>query len=154
ARAISSGPSVIVLDEPVASLDMSVRAQILNLLGDLQAEFGYTYVFISHDLAAVRYMSHTIGVMYLGKLVELADSESFHAKPLHPYAQGLLVSKEPSSLRTGQGVLAGEVPNPIDIPPGCRFHPRCPHVFEPCPTVQPELLEQEVGHQVACHLYT
>jgi oligopeptide/dipeptide ABC transporter ATP-binding protein len=155
ARALAPNPSVLVLDEPVASLDMSVRAQILNLLVDIQKEYGYTYLFISHDLAAVRYMSHKIGVMYLGKLVELADAETFHDQPLHPYAQALLQSKS-GALRASEqdDLIAGEVPSPINLPSGCRFHPRCPHAMAVCSSVQPELLLQSDTQAVACHLYT
>jgi peptide/nickel transport system ATP-binding protein len=153
ARALAPNPSVIVLDEPVASLDMSVRAQILNLLVDLQKEYGYTYLFISHDLAAVRYTSTKIGVMYLGKLVEIASGETFHTKPLHPYAHALLQSKTAGSFRGSDGhlVIAGEVPNPIMTPTGCRFHTRCPY-FQPtrCRDEEP-LLRTVQDHQVACH---
>ena len=155
ARAMALNPRIIILDEPVSSLDASVRAQILNLLIDMQEMSGYTYLFISHDLAAVRYVSHTVGVMYLGKLVEIADSKTFHAKPLHPYAQALLASKMTATQHPGEehALISGEVPSAIAMPPGCRFHPRCPFAMPVCSAVEPELRELAEGQSAACHLY-
>lgn len=154
ARALAPHPQVLLLDEPVASLDVSVRAQVLNLFMDFQEKFGYTYLFISHDLAAVRYLSHRIGVMYLGKLVEVADAKELYREPLHPYTRALLESSTTTKLSaTVQDVVTGEVPSPIEIPSGCRFRTRCPFVMAKCATVEPELREHRPGHWAACHLY-
>ncbi len=155
ARALAPEPKFIVLDEPVSALDVSIRAQIMNLLKDLQEQFNLTYLMISHDLAAVRYMSDNIGVMYLGKLVEMGPAELVYTNPLHPYTQALLSNALPSNPRDlrEEIILSGEVPSPIDIPSGCRFHPRCPRVMDVCSGEQPELRELEPGHWVSCYLY-
>jgi oligopeptide/dipeptide ABC transporter ATP-binding protein len=154
ARALSSSPKLVVLDEPVSALDVSIRAQILNLLRDLQAQFGLSYLFIAHDLAAVAHMSHTIVVMYLGKIVESGDADTIVRAPKHPYTQALFSAALPSSPddRRDEIVLAGEVPSPLRPPPGCHFHPRCPHAMARCKEQAPALTDVE-GRLVACHLY-
>ncbi len=154
ARALSLSPKVIVLDEPVSALDVSIRAQILNLLRDLQAQLGVSYLFIAHDLAAVAHMSHTIAVMYLGKIVEIGDAETVSKSPKHPYTQALFSAALPShpDERRDEIILAGEVPSPLAPPAGCRFHPRCPFTLPRCSREEPTLLH-ESGRLVACHLY-
>jgi oligopeptide/dipeptide ABC transporter ATP-binding protein len=154
ARALSLSPKVIVLDEPVSALDVSIRAQILNLLRDLQAQLGVSYLFIAHDLAAVAHMSHTIAVMYLGKIVEIGDAETVAKSPKHPYTQALFSAALPShpDERREEIIVAGEVPSPLAPPAGCRFHPRCSYALPRCSTEEPELLP-ESGRLVACHLY-
>jgi len=144
-----------VLDEPVSALDVSIRAQVLNLLRDLQAELGLAYLFIAHDLAAVAHMSHTIAVMYLGKIVEAGEAVRVASQPKHPYTQALFAAALPShpGERREDIVLEGEVPSPVAPPAGCRFHPRCPHVMPHCSSEVPTL-RQESGRIVACHLYT
>jgi oligopeptide/dipeptide ABC transporter ATP-binding protein len=143
-----------VLDEPVSALDVSIRAQILNLLVDLQERLGVSYLFIAHDLAAVAHMSRTIAVMYLGKIVELGDADAVALTPKHPYTKALFAAALPVELdRPREDVaLAGEVPSPLDPPSGCRFHPRCPFVMPHCATDAPAL-RPESGRLVACHLY-
>lgn len=155
ARAMVSRPKCIVLDEPVSALDVSVRAQILNLLKDLQDQLQLTYLMIAHDLAAVKYMSTRIGVMYLGKLVETADSKELYSKPLHPYTQALLSAALPShpDAEREEIVLSGEVPSPLNPPSGCRFHPRCQYAKPMCSEAEPPLTEVSHGHQVACYLH-
>jgi oligopeptide/dipeptide ABC transporter ATP-binding protein len=155
ARALSPDPRLIVLDEPVSSLDVSIRAQIMNLLKDLQQRFGVSYLLIAHDLATVRFMSHKVGVMYLGKIVEQASARSIFTDPLHPYTKALLAASLPSRPEQERPsiVLAGEVPSAVNVPLGCAFHPRCPFVMPRCATDTPELLEEAPGHKVACHLY-
>jgi oligopeptide/dipeptide ABC transporter ATP-binding protein len=155
ARALGLGPSLVVLDEPVSALDVSVRAQIMNLLKDLQARLGMAYLLIAHNLATVRYLSHRIAVMYVGKIVETGTAEEVFAHPLHPYTQALISAAE--AMRPGEGreqiILGGDVPSPADPPSGCRFHPRCPFAFDRCPREEPELRELAPGHRAACHLY-
>ena len=154
ARALALSPKLIVLDEPVSALDVSIRAQILNLLRDLQARLGVSYLFISHDLAAVAHMSHTIAVMYLGKIVELGDATAIALEPKHPYTKALFAAALPIDFdtKTEEVVLSGEVPSPLDPPSGCRFHTRCPYVLPRCATEEPPL-RSESGRLVACHLY-
>jgi oligopeptide/dipeptide ABC transporter ATP-binding protein len=152
ARALSVKPSLIVADEAVSSLDASVQAQILNLFKDLQARRGLAYLFISHDLGVVKYMSHRIAVMYLGEIVELAPAEELYAEPMHPYTRAL-VSAVPSVERRGRSRirLKGEPPNPTDPPSGCKFHPRCPLATELCRVEHPPLREVAPGRFAACH---
>lgn len=154
ARALIVEPRFIVCDEPVSALDVSVQAQIINLLRDMQREFGYTYLFVAHGLNVVRHMSDRVGVMYLGRLVEVADTDDLFENPLHPYTRALLSAIPDVDVRENvfQSVLAGDVPSPVNLPSGCPFHPRCPHAKEICRTRLPEL--RAVGRtQVMCHLY-
>jgi peptide/nickel transport system ATP-binding protein len=151
ARALSSNPEFLVCDEPTSALDVSVQAQILNLMKDLQREHGLTYLFISHNLAVVSHISNRVGVMYLGRIVEIAPTRTLFERPLHPYTQ-MLASAIPDITMSGKArtPVAGEVPNPLDPPPGCAFHPRCPHANDRCRSERPELREFD-GAQVACH---
>ncbi|MRX73760.1 dipeptide ABC transporter ATP-binding protein [Bacillus lacus] len=155
ARALMTNPQLIIADEPVSALDVSIQSQILNLLKDLQKEFSLTYLFISHDLGVVRHISDRVGVMYLGRIVELADSESLYTDPKHPYTQALLsaVPLPDPNVRKEQIVLKGDLPSPADPPKGCAFHTRCAHCFDTCKTVRPQLKEIKEGHYAACHLY-
>ena len=155
ARALACEPNLIVCDEPISALDVSVQAQILNLIKDLQQRYGYAYLFISHDLSVIKHMSHRIAVMYLGKIVETAPKGSLYKNPLHPYTRALLASlpQPDPQKRHALAVLQGDVPSSVNVPPGCRFHPRCPEVMEHCNRLAPPYLESDTGHWVACHRY-
>ena len=144
-------PRLIIADEPVSALDVSVQAQILNLLADLKKELGLAYLFIAHNLLAIRYISDRVAIMYLGKLVELSDKNDIFEKTLHPYTKALLSSLPGKRNRI---LLKGEVPSPVNHPRGCRFHPRCPSRFDKCDKSEPEWKEVEKGHFVMCHLYS
>jgi len=156
ARALAVEPELIICDEPISALDVSIQAQVVNMLEDLQKEIGLTYLFIAHDLSMVKHISDRIGVMYLGKMMELCSSEKLYEKPLHPYTQALLSSIPiPDPKKTKESnriVLEGDVKSPIDPPEGCRFHSRCRHKIDICTEVTPPLIEVEPEHFVACHL--
>ena len=156
ARAIILQPSIVVLDEPVSALDVSIRAQIMNLLKDLQQRLGLAFLLIAHDLAVVKHMSSRIGVMYLGKIVESASSDELYANPLHPYTKALYSAALPShpDILREEIILSGEVPSPLDPPEGCRFQPRCIYAEKKCSQIEPSLAEVSGGHYVACHLET
>jgi oligopeptide transport system ATP-binding protein len=156
ARALALNPDFIVADEPVSALDVSVQAQVVNLLQDLQAQFGLTYLFISHGLAVVKHISSRVGVMYLGKLVELASADDIYSKPLHPYTQALLAAiplPDPDANKREVQRLGGDVPTPLNPPSGCRFHTRCPQATERCKLEEPKFAEITPGHWAACHLH-
>lgn len=155
ARALALNPSLIIADEPVSALDVSIQAQIINLLMELQKKLHLTIIFISHDLRVIRYITQRTAVMYLGKIVEMGKTEELFHKPLHPYTDILLKASpklDPIN-RSKEYAIQGEVPSPIDIPEGCLFHPRCPHCTEQCKVKQPELIEVFPGHFAACYLY-
>ena len=156
ARALAVNPEFIVCDEPISALDVSIQAQVVNMLEDLQREFGLTYLFIAHDLSMVRHISNRIGVMYLGKLVEVGDSEEIYQNHLHPYTEALLSSvplPDPELAHRSEPImLQGDIPSPIDPPSGCRFRTRCPYATDKCKEAVPEFKEHAPGHWAACHL--
>ena len=155
ARALALNPALVILDEPVSALDVSIRAQVTNLLQDLQQKFGLSYLLIAHDLAMVQHVSNTIGVMYLGKMVEVTGNKELYRNPLHPYTKALFSAALPSDPDRARDeiVLSGEVPSPLNPPVGCSFHPRCPQAMPQCSETRPPLKEITPGHQVVCHLY-
>ncbi|WP_425058963.1 Oligopeptide transport ATP-binding protein OppF [Sporomusa carbonis] len=155
ARSLILRPKLIIADEPVSALDVSIQAQIINLLQDLQEQLGLTYLFISHDLSVVRHISNRVGVMYLGRLVEIGSAAELYEKPRHPYTQALLSAiplADPLTKRE-RIILQGDVPSPANPPPGCAFAPRCPKVMDVCKTVRPEMIQVTDNYQVACHRY-
>jgi oligopeptide transport system ATP-binding protein len=157
ARALILKPEFVICDEPISALDVSIQAQVINLLQRFQQEQTLSYLFIAHDLSMVRYVSDDVGVMYLGKMMELCDSEEIYRNPLHPYTRGLLAAlpvPDPSATRRARSVaVRGDLPSPISPPAGCRFHTRCSEAMEICRNVEPTLTDHEKGHLVACHLY-
>jgi oligopeptide transport system ATP-binding protein len=157
ARALAVNPEFIVCDEPISALDVSVQAQVVNLLKDLQNEYGLTYLFIAHDLSMVRYISDRVAVMYLGAMAELADSDELYENPMHPYTKALLSSipiPDPDIEKNRKRImLEGDVPSPVNPPAGCKFVDRCPHAKDECRSVKPQMKEVKPGHFVACHLY-
>jgi oligopeptide/dipeptide ABC transporter ATP-binding protein len=157
ARALALNPELIIADEAVSALDVSIQAQIINLMEDLQEEFGLTYIFISHDLSVVRHISDRVGVMYLGKMMELTSKKELYAEPLHPYTQALLsavpIPRKKGVVKRERIILKGELPSPANPPKGCVFHTRCPAAFDLCKQVSPDFNEVKNNHFVACHLY-
>jgi oligopeptide transport system ATP-binding protein len=156
ARALMTRPKLIIADEPVSALDVSIQSQVLNLLEDLQEEFQLTYIFIAHDLGVVRHISDRVGVMYLGRLVEITEADKLYDKPLHPYTRALLsaVPIPDPDVKREQELLTGDIPSPANPPQGCAFHTRCKECMEICKTDRPVLKEIEPGHFAACHLYS
>ncbi|WP_214482608.1 ABC transporter ATP-binding protein [Bacillus sp. SM2101] len=155
ARALALKPKFIIADEPVSALDVSVQSQVLNLLKELQSAFNLTYLFIAHDLSVVKHMSDRIGVMYLGRIVEIGENHSLYSMPLHPYTQALIsaIPQPDPMAKKERIILHGDVPSPANPPTGCPFHPRCEHAKPECEQVKPSLKEVKQGHSVACHLY-
>ena len=157
ARALILRPKLVICDEPISALDVSIQAQIINLLTDFQQKEKLTYLFIAHDLSVVEYISDYVGVMYLGKLVELSESKELYKNPLHPYTKGLLASIPSLDVRaaklTSQAEMSGDIPSPISLPPGCRFYSRCPYAKKICQEMDPVMKEAAPGPQLACHLY-
>lgn len=156
ARAVALNPRFIIADEPLSALDVSIQAQIINLLMDLQEEFGYTYLFISHDLSVVEYISDTVGVMYLGNMIEMGDKKKVFANPMHPYSKALLsaVPVSDPDVKMHRIVLKGDIPSPVNPPSGCKFRTRCPNAMPICAEIAPKFKEYEDSHFVACHLYS
>jgi oligopeptide transport system ATP-binding protein len=154
ARALAVEPELIIADEPVSALDVSIQAQIVNLLQDLQSRLGLAYLFIAHDLSVIRHISHRVAVMYLGRIVEIADREQLYNNPQHPYTRALLSSVPVPDPRAKRApiILKGDVPNPANVPSGCSFHPRCPEATAECRQMEPQLLEIERNHRVSCNL--
>ncbi len=156
ARALSVNPEFIMCDEPISALDVSIQAQVVNMLEDLQQEYHLTYLFVSHDLSMVRHISNRIGVMYLGNIVEIADNDELYDHPLHPYTQALLSAIPIADPKRARGlkrrIIEGDLPSPLNVPSGCRFHTRCPYATKRCEAECPSLRQVGKGHQVACHL--
>lgn len=157
ARALILEPQLVICDEPISALDVSIQAQVINLLKDFQEEKGLSYLFIAHDLSMVRYVSDDVGVMYLGQLVEMSEADEIYRNPLHPYTKGLLgsvpIANPKLARQKEKSSIEGDIPSPINPPSGCRFHTRCPYAVPECSRVKPELVDVGEGHKVACHLH-